>query len=66
MFIYFLNREYGRRTLGEEIIELIQRSSRKYLVALFKALNLVLNIIFQQKIWVHINCCKKYVLCIII
>jgi hypothetical protein len=23
MFIYFLNREYGRRTLGEEIIELI-------------------------------------------
>jgi hypothetical protein len=50
MFIYFLNREYGRRTLGEEIIELIQRSSRKYLVALFKALNLVLNIIFQQKI----------------
>jgi hypothetical protein len=49
MFIYFLNREYGRRTLGEEIIELIQRSSRKYLVALFKALNLVLNIIFSTE-----------------
>ena len=40
MFIYFLNREYGRRTLGEEIIELIQRSSRKYLVALFKSFKL--------------------------